>query len=76
MIITNKRETAKPEGIVKMHTRDKINMYDQHPNNVISLHEFHSVALNRLQVLRKIEFMHDANANEAEIAAQINKYAY
>ena len=37
--------------------KSKINMYDEHPTNVISLYEFHQTALNRLQVLRKIEFM-------------------
>jgi len=47
-------------GKVNLHgvaERSKINMYDEHPTNTISLHEFHSIALNRLQLLRKIEFM-------------------
>ena len=35
----------------------KIQLYDEHPQNTISLHDFHSIALNRLQALRKIEFM-------------------
>ena len=35
----------------------KIQLYDEHPKNTISLHDFHSIALNRLQALRKIEFM-------------------
>ena len=38
-------------------TQEKIQLYDEHPTKVISLHGFHSVALNRLQALRKIEFM-------------------
>jgi|LakMenEpi03Aug12_release.lakeMendotaPanAssembly.Ray.scaffolds.fasta_scaffold310094_2 hypothetical protein len=37
--------------------KQKINMYDEHPTNTVSLYEFHQTALNRLQVLRKIEFM-------------------
>jgi hypothetical protein len=59
MIVNNKRTNKKQDdaGVVHINVKEKINMYDQHPTNVISLHEFHSVALNRLQVLRKIEFM-------------------
>jgi len=38
-------------------TQEKINMYDKHPQSTISLHEFYQTALNRLQLLRKIEFM-------------------
>ena len=60
MIINKKKEAQKSSddaGSVMIHGKEKINMYDQHPTNVISLHEFHNVALNRLQVLRKIEFM-------------------
>ncbi len=59
MIINTKKANKKQDdaGIVHINVKEKINMYDQHPTNVISLHEFHSVALNRLQVLRKIEFM-------------------
>ena len=58
-VISNNKKNAKQEqsGVVHINVKDKINMYDQHPTNVISLHEFHTVALNRLQVLRKIEFL-------------------
>jgi len=59
-MITNTKKVHKANddfGSVTIHTTRGINMYDKHPTNVISLHEFHSVALNRLQVLRKIEFM-------------------
>jgi hypothetical protein len=59
-MIVNKKNLPKNKddaGTVSINIKEKINMYDQHPTNVISLHEFHSVALNRLQVLRKIEFM-------------------
>ena len=59
MIVNTKKANKKQDdaGVVHINVKEKINMYDQHPTNVISLHEFHSVALNRLQVLRKIEFM-------------------
>ena len=59
MIVNIKKANKKQDdaGVVHINVKEKINMYDQHPTNVISLHEFHSVALNRLQVLRKIEFM-------------------
>jgi len=50
-------------------------MYDEAPQNVISLHEFQSIALDRLQMLRKIEFMHDSNEPELEIMQMTNKYA-
>ena len=61
-MITNLKATNKEGGkagqvSINAGTREKINMYDEHPTNVISLYEFHQTALNRLQVLRKIEFM-------------------
>jgi hypothetical protein len=61
MIIVNKKvaqvKSDEPGSVQAYQIREKINLYDKHPTDVISLHEFHSVALNRLQVLRKIEFM-------------------
>ena len=61
-MIVNKKAAAKPAQaadpqVAIANARPKINMYDQPPQNVVTLHEFHSMALNRLQVLRKIEFM-------------------
>lgn len=46
-------------------------MYTEPPQNVISLHEFYKIALDRLQVLKKIEFMHDSSATEEAIKAQV-----
>ena len=44
-------------GSVTTHSHDQINMYNEPPQNVISLHEFQKLSLDRLQVLKKIEFM-------------------
>lgn len=55
--------------------QQKISMYDEPPQNTITLYEFNSIALDRLQLLRKIEFMYDSNEQDAQIAAEVNKYA-
>ena len=67
MIVNKKKEAGAYSSIANnggygMVTKNapsqvKIQLYDEHPQNVISLHDFHSIALNRLQALRKIEFM-------------------
>jgi hypothetical protein len=44
-------------GSVTTHSYDQINMYNEPPQNIISLHEFQKLSLDRLQVLKKIEFM-------------------
>ena len=46
-------------GEVQITNNDfrKISMYDEPPQNVISLHEFSQLAVDRLQVLKKLEFM-------------------
>lgn len=61
-IISNKRAQAPSvmdggAGAVFTHSHDQINMYNEPPQNVISLHEFQKLSLDRLQVLKKIEFM-------------------
>jgi hypothetical protein len=64
-VIINKRATAQVTrpgldgtyGQVETHYEENINMYNEPPQNVISLHEFSKMALDRLQVLKKIEFM-------------------
>ena len=79
VIIANKRvavtsNTAMTDvGMVNTHYDENINMYTEPPQNTISLHEFYSVALNRLQVLKKIEFMHDSNSEEEAIRDTIHK---
>ena len=59
--ITNKKTEGNQSGNGRVAPtgkgQQKIQLYDEHPTNVISLHEFHSIALNRLQALRKLEFM-------------------
>lgn len=63
MIISNKKATAQADaqmmsaGTVYTHRDEQINMYNEPPQNIISLHEFQKLALDRLQVLKKIEFM-------------------
>lgn len=54
-------------GLVSTNYEENLNMYTQPPQNVISLHDFQSLALERLQVLKKIEFMHDSNASPEDI---------
>ena len=54
-------------GLVSTNYEENLNMYTQPPQNVISLHDFQSLALERLQVLKKIEFMHDSNASTEDI---------
>lgn len=46
-------------------------MYAEPPTNIISLHDFQKIALDRLQVLKKIEFMYDANTPQEMINEKI-----
>jgi hypothetical protein len=62
--IINKKATYIPKpdaeggaGEVYTNIHEGINMYTEPPTNIISLHEFSKIALDRLQVLKKIEFM-------------------
>lgn len=58
VVITNKKTGySKDSYSVATHYDENINMYNEPPQNIISLHEFSKIALNRLQVLKKIEFM-------------------
>ena len=67
MMIVNNKKTAGKSAVggdnnfaaqVQINTQQRsINLYQEHPSEIISLHEFHQIALNRLQALRKIEFM-------------------
>lgn len=64
MIVNKKKQLKEAEGVnngsvgVSLNSMDRsINLYQSHPSETISLHEFHQIALNRLQALRKIEFM-------------------
>jgi hypothetical protein len=52
---------------VLTNIHDAINMYNEPPQNIISLHEFSQLALARLQVLKKIEFLYDSNAADDDI---------
>ena len=48
-------------------------MYTEPPQNIISLHEFFKLSLDRLQVLKKIEFMYDSNFYENTIEREVEK---
>ena len=64
MIVSNNTAIALADaqmnsaGHVLIHSEDYINMYNEPPQNIISLHEFQKLSLDRLQVLKKIEFMY------------------
>jgi len=49
--------TSGQSGVQIHQTREKINLFGEPPRQTISLHEFYQIALKRLQLLRKIEFM-------------------
>ena len=65
MIVNNKKAAGRTgqgesnfAAQVQLNSQQRsINLYQEHPAEIISLHEFHQIALNRLQALRKIEFM-------------------
>lgn len=54
MIISNNKATAQADaqmmsaGIVNTHRDEQINMYNEPPQNIISLHEFQKLSLDRL----------------------------
>jgi DNA primase large subunit len=54
-----------------------ISFYDEPPQDVIGIHEFQHIAVSRLQVLKKIQFLYDQNKEGMhEIMAQeINTYS-
>jgi hypothetical protein len=53
MIVANHRPTALADtqmsaGTVQDHRDEQINMYNEPPQNIISLHEFQKLSLDRL----------------------------
>ncbi len=53
MIVSNNKLTALADaqmsaGIVYNHRDEQINMYNEPPQNIISLHEFQKLSLDRL----------------------------
>lgn len=54
-----------------------ISFYDQPPQDVIGIYEFQNIAVSRLQVLKKIQFLYDANNEGAQdlMTHEINKYS-
>ena len=61
---------------VEMYNRCPVQMYDQPPHEVIGIHEFQQVAISRLQVLKKIQFLYDSNKDSQgdHLAVEINKF--
>ena len=61
---------------VEMHVRCPVQMYDQPPQEIIGIHEFQQVAISRLQVLKKIQFLYDSNKDSQGdfLAMEINKF--
>ena len=53
MILSNNKATAQADaqmsaGSVNNHREEQINMYNEPPQNIISLHEFQKLSLDRL----------------------------
>jgi len=53
MILSNNKATAQADaqmsaGTVYSHRDEQINMYNEPPQNIISLHEFQKLSLDRL----------------------------
>lgn len=71
---TGHDENATPN--VAMHYRCPVQMYDRPPQEIIGIHEFQQVAISRLQVLKKIQFLYDSNkdAQSDLMACEINKF--
>ena len=61
---------------VAMNYRCPVQMYDNPPHNTIGIYEFQQVAISRLQVLKKIQFLYDSNkdAHSDQLALEINKF--
>ncbi len=76
-VIVNNRKTQQP-GEVQSNFQRSITFYDEAPQETIGIHEFHNIALSRLQVLKKIQFLYDSNKDKEGpevIAEEINKYS-
>jgi hypothetical protein len=48
-------------------------MYNEPPQNIITLDEFMKLSFDRLQVLKMIELMFDSNTDEKTMAEKIGK---
>ena len=70
MIINNKKiqdrdagmavDGAQYQGKVHMESRN-ISFYEEPPADTIGIYEFQKAAVNRLQVLKRIQFLYDSN---------------
>jgi hypothetical protein len=59
------------------HHSKAISFYDEPPHDVIGIYEFQSIAVSRLQVLKKIQFLYDQNKDNQfeQMAQEINSYS-
>ena len=57
--------------------RRHISFYDEPPQDIIGIYEFQKTAVNRLQVLKRIQFLYDSNKDgDRDLMLQeINKYS-
>lgn len=88
MIINNRKIEDRSNGLMQdqyaeqykgsahVHSRH-ISFYDEAPKDVIGIYEFQNIAVSRLQVLKKIEFLYASNKenNHDIMAAEINQYS-
>ena len=88
MIINNKKITDRENGTLKDPTdakyvgvqhssQNSINFYDSPPHDIIGIYEFQNIAVSRLQVLKKIQFLYDSNKEGLHemMAKEINTYS-
>lgn len=62
----------------QVHTeRRQISFYDEPPHDTIGIYEFQKTAVNRLQVLKRIQFLYDSNkeGDKDLMLREINKYS-
>ena len=72
MIINKKKLDGGYEGESLHHVaKRQITFYDEAPTETIGIFEFQSVAVSRLQVLKKVQFLYDSNSeNRHELMAK------
>ena len=55
-------------GTVQINQHEQINMYNEPPQNIITLHEFMKLSFDRIQVLQKIESMFGSISDDKSMA--------
>jgi len=78
MSITNLKKNPNSEMVIdSMATKLSVSFYDEPPQETIGIYEFQSIAVSRLQVLKKIQFLYDSNKEGSSelMAKEINSYS-